>query len=78
MTRIMLDTLPAFTPGANTAFAQIQVLTDTEQRDLHYRESFQTIISQVVLTVTDQQQFMRSQTWYRPHGTTTHRAFPIK
>jgi len=39
----------------------VQVLTDTEQRDLHYH----------------QQQFMRSQTWYRPHGTTTHRAFPI-
>ncbi|KAF9652096.1 hypothetical protein BDM02DRAFT_3161621 [Thelephora ganbajun] len=39
----------------------VQVLTETEQRDLHYH----------------QRQFMRSQTWYRPHGTATHRAFPI-
>lgn len=39
----------------------VQVLTDREQRDLHYH----------------QRQFMRSQTWYRPHGTATHRAFPI-
>ncbi|KAF9782328.1 hypothetical protein BJ322DRAFT_1075621 [Thelephora terrestris] len=39
----------------------VHVLTDKEQRDLHYH----------------QQQFMRSQTWYRPHGTATHRAFPI-
>ncbi|KAI0723244.1 hypothetical protein C8Q76DRAFT_722203 [Earliella scabrosa] len=39
----------------------VQVLTDKEQIDLHYQ----------------QHQFMSSQTWYRPHGTQTHRAFPI-
>ncbi|RPD81163.1 hypothetical protein L226DRAFT_131164 [Lentinus tigrinus ALCF2SS1-7] len=39
----------------------VQVLTEKEQIDLHYQ----------------QHQFMKSQTWYRPHGTQTHRAFPI-
>ncbi|KAH9853535.1 hypothetical protein C2E23DRAFT_821747 [Lenzites betulinus] len=39
----------------------IHVLTEKEQIDLHYQ----------------QHQFMASQTWYRPHGTQTHRAFPI-
>ncbi|EKM59200.1 uncharacterized protein PHACADRAFT_169675 [Phanerochaete carnosa HHB-10118-sp] len=40
----------------------IHVLTDKEQADLHYQ----------------QHKFMQSQTWYRPHGTSTHRAFPIE
>jgi len=39
----------------------VHVLTDTEQADLHYQQT----------------KFMKSQTWYRPHGTNTHRAFPI-
>ncbi|KAI9063308.1 hypothetical protein FKP32DRAFT_1758393 [Trametes sanguinea] len=39
----------------------IHVLTEEEQIDLHYQ----------------QHKFMQSQTWYRPHGTPTHRAFPI-
>ncbi|KAI0638130.1 golgi-body localization protein domain-containing protein [Trametes polyzona] len=39
----------------------IHVLTEEEQIDLHYQ----------------QHKFMDSQTWYRPHGTQTHRAFPI-
>ncbi|PIL37095.1 hypothetical protein GSI_00787 [Ganoderma sinense ZZ0214-1] len=39
----------------------VQVLSEKEQIDLHYQ----------------QHQFMKSQTWYRPHGTQTHRAFPI-
>jgi hypothetical protein len=39
----------------------VHVLSDKEQRDLHYH----------------QHQFMASQTWYRAHGTETHRAFPI-
>ncbi|KAL4241910.1 hypothetical protein ABKN59_000518 [Abortiporus biennis] len=39
----------------------VHVLTDKEQDDLHYQ----------------QLKFMDSQTWYRPHGTQTHRAFPI-
>ncbi|ETW83885.1 hypothetical protein HETIRDRAFT_238575, partial [Heterobasidion irregulare TC 32-1] len=39
----------------------VHVLTEEEQADLHYQ----------------QQKFMKSQTWYRPHGTETHRAFPI-
>ncbi|THH07076.1 hypothetical protein EW146_g9425 [Bondarzewia mesenterica] len=39
----------------------VHVLKEHEQADLHYQ----------------QRKFMRSQTWYRPHGTETHRAFPI-
>ncbi|KLO18050.1 hypothetical protein SCHPADRAFT_135198 [Schizopora paradoxa] len=39
----------------------VHVLTDKQQKDLHYQ----------------QQHFMKSQTWYRAHGTQTHRAFPI-
>ncbi|CAL1700809.1 unnamed protein product [Somion occarium] len=39
----------------------VHVLTDEEQADLHYQ----------------QHKFAQSQTWYRPHGTQTHRAFPI-
>ncbi|KAH9951643.1 golgi-body localization protein domain-containing protein [Amylocystis lapponica] len=39
----------------------VHVLTEQEQIDLHYQ----------------QHKFMESQTWYRPHGTQTHRAFPI-
>ncbi|TFK55975.1 hypothetical protein OE88DRAFT_1804760 [Heliocybe sulcata] len=39
----------------------VHVLTEEEQADLHYQQI----------------KFMKSQTWYRPHGTDTHRAFPI-
>ncbi|KZT12507.1 uncharacterized protein LAESUDRAFT_638973 [Laetiporus sulphureus 93-53] len=39
----------------------VPVLSDEEQVDLHYQ----------------QLKFMQAQTWYRPHGTQTHRAFPI-
>ncbi|VDB96951.1 unnamed protein product [Peniophora sp. CBMAI 1063] len=39
----------------------VHVLTDKEQTSLRYQQS----------------KFMHSQTWYRPHGTETHRAFPI-
>ncbi|KZT74331.1 hypothetical protein DAEQUDRAFT_660489 [Daedalea quercina L-15889] len=39
----------------------VPVLTEEEQIDLHYQ----------------QHMFMQSQTWYRPHGTQTHRAFPV-
>ncbi|EPT03734.1 hypothetical protein FOMPIDRAFT_1158598 [Fomitopsis schrenkii] len=39
----------------------VPVLTDEEQIDLHYQ----------------QHKFMQSQTWYRPHGTQTHRAFRV-
>ncbi|KAG8713590.1 hypothetical protein FRC11_011683, partial [Ceratobasidium sp. 423] len=40
----------------------VHVLSDRQQEDLHYQ----------------QQKFMASQTWYRPHETETHKAFPIK
>ncbi|KAJ1308411.1 hypothetical protein OPQ81_004116 [Rhizoctonia solani] len=40
----------------------IHVLSERQQEDLHYQ----------------QQKFMASQTWYRPHETETHKAFPIK
>jgi len=39
----------------------VHVLNDKEQADLHHQ----------------QEKFRESQTWYRPHGTETHRAFPI-
>lgn len=39
----------------------VHVLTPKEQADLHYQ----------------QHKFALSMTWYRPHGTATHRAFPI-
>jgi len=39
----------------------VRVLTEKQQDELHYQ----------------QQKFMASQTWYRPHATETHRAFPI-
>ncbi|TFK75810.1 hypothetical protein BDN72DRAFT_885343 [Pluteus cervinus] len=39
----------------------VHVLTDEEQEDLHYQ----------------QVQFQNHQTWYRSHGSETHRAFPI-
>ncbi|KAG1866516.1 hypothetical protein DFJ58DRAFT_724013 [Suillus subalutaceus] len=39
----------------------VHVLTEREQQDLHHQ----------------QVKFHESQTWYRPHGTVTHRAFPI-
>jgi hypothetical protein len=39
----------------------VHVLSDKEQLDLHKK----------------QEKFRQSQTWYRPHGTETHRAFPI-
>lgn len=39
----------------------IHVLTEGEQQDLHHQ----------------QVKFRESQTWYRPHGTVAHRAFPI-
>ncbi|KAG8752494.1 hypothetical protein FRC12_011920 [Ceratobasidium sp. 428] len=40
----------------------VHVLSEKQQNDLHYQ----------------QQQFMSNQTWYRPHETETHKAFPIK
>ncbi|KIJ56603.1 hypothetical protein M422DRAFT_238225 [Sphaerobolus stellatus SS14] len=39
----------------------VHVLTDEQQRHLHYQHV----------------EFAESQTWYIPHGTETHRAFPI-
>jgi hypothetical protein len=44
MTRIMLDSPCAFISRVNTGFVQVQVLTDTEQRDLHYRKLVQAVI----------------------------------
>ncbi|KAF9268077.1 hypothetical protein L218DRAFT_994842 [Marasmius fiardii PR-910] len=39
----------------------VHVLTEKEEKDLHRQQI----------------KFQYSQTWYRPHGTETHRAFPI-
>lgn len=39
----------------------VHVLTEKQQEELHYQQTM----------------FKKSQTWYRPHGTSTHKAFPI-
>jgi len=40
----------------------VHVLTDEQQKELHHQ----------------QKEFAKSQTWYRPHGNESHRAFPIR
>lgn len=57
----------------------IHVLTEKEQADLHYRTYRRHL---VILPKPDdwsaeQHKFMQSQTWYRPHGTFTHRVHTI-
>ncbi|KAI0307282.1 hypothetical protein B0F90DRAFT_1932074 [Multifurca ochricompacta] len=60
----------------------VHVLTDRQQYELHHRNFLSSTFScsMVLLTFrrsSEQKKFMKSQTWYRPHGTETHRAFPI-
>jgi hypothetical protein len=53
----------------------VHVLTDEEQLDLHKRWSRQCQISynfHLSLNL-EQEKFQRHQTWYRAHGTETHR-----
>ena len=65
---------PAYDPN------YVHVLTDKEQADLHKRtyarpvsgECLLLILSLHVLSL-EQVKFRESQTWYRPHGTETHR-----
>ncbi|KAF7352700.1 hypothetical protein MVEN_01235900 [Mycena venus] len=56
----------------------VHVLTDKEQKFLHRRSgSFSFITYLLTLDFSEQVKFQRHQTWYRAHGTETHRAFPI-
>ena len=62
---------PAFDPN------YVHVLTDKQEHELHHRKSFPPPLDNVVSFILDQsseqKKFMKSQTWYRPHGTETHR-----
>lgn len=52
----------------------VQVLSDKEQIDLHYRGFLVAYyLHPFSWFGVEQHQFMKSQTWYRPHGTQTHR-----
>jgi hypothetical protein len=56
----------------------VHVLTDKQQYELHHRTSFLSPVhrgaaSFTFYVSTEQKKFMKSQTWYRPHGTETHR-----
>ena len=57
----------------------VHVLIEEEQADLHYREHSNPIrrfffsLPEPAAPPPEQQKFMKSQTWYRPHGTETHR-----
>ena len=56
----------------------VRVLSDKEQEDLHYRECHKHIcgkftVERPCLPIPEQHKFMQSMTWYRPHGTFTHR-----
>lgn len=60
---------PAYDPN------YVHVLSDKEQKDLHKR---QFIPVRIGLTTNngacvEQEKFQRHQTWYRAHGTETHR-----
>ena len=58
----------------------VHVLTDKQQEDLHHREWCALNPQNLSHAHADQQAFMKSQTWYRPHGTETHRvsSFQLK
>lgn len=64
---------PAYDPN------YVHVLSDKEQADLHKRTCARPVFSEhslliLSLCVTlEQVKFRESQTWYRPHGTETHR-----
>lgn len=58
----------------------VQVLTDNQLMKLRYRESRRHRCSLPCSNglYTDQVKFMKSQTWYRPHASETHKAFSIR
>ncbi|KAH9938207.1 uncharacterized protein B0H18DRAFT_866440 [Fomitopsis serialis] len=48
--------------------------------DPQYDANFVPVLTeeeQIDCIIVSQHMFMQSQTWYRPHGTQTHRAFPV-
>ena len=53
----------------------VHVLTDAEQKDLHRRKYLQppNVLSIPHSIILEQKKFQHSQTWYRAHGTETHR-----
>ena len=52
----------------------VHVLTEAEELDLHSR-MYNAVSSQqrLIYFHPEQEKFQRSQTWYRAHGTETHR-----
>ena len=62
---------PTFDPN------YVHVLTDKQEYELHHR-TFSSLMRHGAASLTfrgslEQKKFMKSQTWYRPHGTETHR-----
>lgn len=53
----------------------VHVLTEEQQRELHRRTFWlcHTRWQWPLIPVAEQRKFHYSQSWYRPHGTTTHR-----
>lgn len=51
----------------------VHVLTEQEQRDLHDRKLFVGDACLESTLCAEQVKFQHSQTWYRAHGTETHR-----
>lgn len=52
----------------------VHVLTEAEQKDLHRRGCLVPIINfPAIQRLIEQRKFQYSQTWYRAHGTETHR-----
>jgi hypothetical protein len=67
-----VDDLPD--PAYDPSF--VHVLTEREQQDLHHRTylNLQWLLIDVAhFSDAEQVKFRESQTWYRPHGTVTHR-----
>lgn len=60
---------PAYDPN------YVHVLNDKEQKFLHRRSAFLLLLLRYPLTSNflEQVKFQRHQTWYRAHGTETHR-----
>ena len=52
----------------------VHVLSERQERQLHKSKAkFFALLTILMKRDPDQKQFMKSQTWYRPHGTPTHR-----
>ena len=51
----------------------VHVLSEKQEMELHHRESQHPVPHLSLTLFEEQKQFAKSQTWYRPHGTPTHR-----